>query len=221
MPLEVFTFISSLVRTNPTGTDGVNQGDDHIRGVKQAIQDSFPNIDAAVTATPAQLNDIAPASDFVGMVAAFAEAASSSNWLLCDGSAVSRTGINIPLFASLGTAYGVGDGSTTFNLPDYRGEFLRGQDIGAGNDPDAAARTDRGDGTTGDNVGTRQAGEVNSHQHDVQATGRTFSTFSGTNSFEFENPLGNNGTLVSDFVNAAGGNETRPRNVNVRYYIHI
>jgi len=214
MPLEVFTFISSLVRTNPTGTDGVNQGDDHIRGVKQAIQDSFPNIDAAVTATPAQLNDIAPASDFVGMVAAFAEAASSSNWLLCDGSAVSRTGINIPLFASLGTAYGVGDGSTTFNLPDYRGEFLRGQDIGAGNDPDAAARTDRGDGVTGDFVGTKQSDDFETHTHSY-VEHATINGASGSS-------VRGNDLSPNQITGTAGDStETRPRNVNVRYYIHI
>lgn len=47
----------------------------------------------------------------------------------------------------------------TFLLPDDRGRFLRGWDHGAGTDPDAASRTDRGDGTTGDNVGTLQADE--------------------------------------------------------------
>lgn len=77
--------------------------------------------------------------------------------LECDGSAVSRT-TYAALFAAIGDTYGVGDGSTTFNLPDLRGQFLRGYDHGAGTDPDAASRTDSGDGTTtGDNVGTQQS----------------------------------------------------------------
>ena len=45
------------------------------------------------------------------------------------------------LFAAIGTAWGIGDGPTTFNLPDMRGNFLRGVDPGIGQDPDAASRT--------------------------------------------------------------------------------
>ena len=45
--------------------------------------------------------------------------------MLCDGTAVSRT-TYADLFTSLATTWGVGDGSTTFNLPDLRGMFLRG-----------------------------------------------------------------------------------------------
>ena len=45
-------------------------------------------------------------------------------WLLCNGQAVSRT-IYQELFATIGTTYGQGDGSTTFNVPDYRGKFLQ------------------------------------------------------------------------------------------------
>ena len=45
-------------------------------------------------------------------------------WLLCNGQAVSRT-IYQELFTTIGTMYGNGDGSTTFNVPDYRGKFLQ------------------------------------------------------------------------------------------------
>lgn len=99
-----------------------------------------------------------------------------SGYLECDGSAVSRTAY-ADLFAIIGTSYGVGDGSTTFNLPDYRGEFLRGFDNGANNDPDAATRTDRGDGTTGNNIGTKQTFSNASHLHEVDPP----STLSSTN----------------------------------------
>jgi microcystin-dependent protein len=50
-------------------------------------------------------------------------------WLKCNGAAVSRSTYAV-LFAAIGTLYGAGDGTTTFNLPDYRGEFLRGLDDG-------------------------------------------------------------------------------------------
>ncbi len=62
----------------------------------------------------------------VGTVTAFAGATVPAGTLLCDGSAVSRT-VYASLFAQIGTTYGSGDGSTTFNLPDYRGMFLRGR----------------------------------------------------------------------------------------------
>lgn len=53
-----------------------------------------------------------------------------ANWLLCDGSAVSRT-VYPSLFAAIGTQYGVGDGSTTFNLPDLRGRVAVGKNGGS------------------------------------------------------------------------------------------
>ena len=51
------------------------------------------------------------------------------NWLICDGSAVSRT-LWPSLFATIGTTYGSGDGSTTFNLPDLRGRVAVGKNSG-------------------------------------------------------------------------------------------
>lgn len=60
-----------------------------------------------------------------GMVAPYAGTSSPAGWLLCDGSAVSRATYSA-LFAIIGEAHGEGDNSTTFNLPDYRGAFLRG-----------------------------------------------------------------------------------------------
>ncbi|WON82301.1 MULTISPECIES: phage tail protein [Chromobacterium] len=68
-----------------------------------------------------------------GMVAHFAMPYTPPGWLKCDGSLVSR-GTYPGLFAVIGTTYGAGDGSTTFNLPDLRGEFIRGWDYGGGVD---------------------------------------------------------------------------------------
>lgn len=86
--------------------------------------------------------------------------------LECDGSEISRTTYSA-LFSAISTTYGTGDGSTTFDLPLSNGRYLRHVDGGAGVDPDAASRTDRGDGTGGDVVGTFQAANNNSHQHTV------------------------------------------------------
>jgi microcystin-dependent protein len=60
-----------------------------------------------------------------GVIMPFAGASTPSGYLFCDGSEVSRT-TYAALFAALGTAWGEGDGSTTFNLPDLRYKFLRG-----------------------------------------------------------------------------------------------
>jgi len=68
-----------------------------------------------------------------GQVAYFAGQTPPLGWLKANGAAVSRTAY-AALFAAIGTTYGVGDGSTTFNLPDLRGEFVRGWDDGRGVD---------------------------------------------------------------------------------------
>lgn len=62
-----------------------------------------------------------------GTVLPFAGSVAPTGWLLCYGQAVSRT-TYAPLFAVIGTTFGVGDGSTTFNLPDLRGRIMAGKD---------------------------------------------------------------------------------------------
>lgn len=62
-----------------------------------------------------------------GMVMPYAGTAAPSSWLLCDGSAISRTTYST-LYAIVGTTYGTGNGSTTFNLPDLRGRVVAGKD---------------------------------------------------------------------------------------------
>lgn len=61
----------------------------------------------------------------VGVVQAFAGSTTPDGWLLCDGSAVSRT-TYAALFEAIGTTYGSGDGSTTFNLPNLTDKFIQG-----------------------------------------------------------------------------------------------
>lgn len=62
-----------------------------------------------------------------GTILQFAGATAPNGWLLCDGLAVSRTTF-AGLFGAIGTAYGAGDGTTTFNLPDFRGRIPLGRD---------------------------------------------------------------------------------------------
>lgn len=67
----------------------------------------------------------------VGSIVPFGSDTVPENWLLCDGSAVSRTEY-AELFSVIGGNYGVGDGSTTFNLPDLRGRVPLGKGTGTG-----------------------------------------------------------------------------------------
>ncbi len=108
----------------------------------------------AADLSPAARNALVPA----GTVVAFAGTSAPAGWALCNGSTLNRTQ-QATLFASIGTIHGSGDGTTTFNLPDYRGRFLRGADLGVGRDPDRTGRTAANPGgATGDAVGTVQPG---------------------------------------------------------------
>ncbi len=104
---------------------------------------------ATTAALQALLGNVVAAE--TGQIAAFAMTTPPAGWLKCNGAAVSRT-TYAKLFARIGTAFGAGDGSTTFNLPDARGEFLRGWDDGRGVD---AGRV----------LGSVQAHLLGSHTH--------------------------------------------------------
>lgn len=162
------------------------------------------NADVATNLTP------------TAMVVAYAGTSAPSGWLLCDGSAVSRTTYSA-LFAIIGVTHGQGDGSTTFNVPDYRGRFLRGVDGSAGNDPDKASRSTMATGgNSGNNVGSVQSDQYASHTHTDTAT--SVVTNGGIlGSFPVWNISG--GVTGSRSVANSGGNETRPKNAYVNFII--
>lgn len=87
-----------------------------------------------------RINKAVPA----GVVLHTAASVAPDGWLLCNGAAVSRTAY-ADLFAAIGTAYGAGNGTTTFNVPDLRGEFIRGADGGRGVDSGRALGSAQGD----------------------------------------------------------------------------
>lgn len=100
MALESATYISQLVNTNPTGADPKGQGDDHIRMIKRVLQQTFPNLNAAVTVTPAQINVLGTPNQFVqpGMIVMWSGSLSSLpvGWLLCNGVGTISTGATVP-----------------------------------------------------------------------------------------------------------------------------
>lgn len=129
-----------------------------------------------------------------GQVAYFAVSSAPAGWLKANGAAVSRT-TYAALFAAIGTTFGNGDGSTTFNLPDLRGEFVRGWDDSRGID-------------AGRSLGTAQTDAFKTHNHQLgnykMANAETIAAFGAELSTS-------GGSTV--FTSDAGGTETRPRNV--------
>ena len=143
---------------DPTGRVGIDIQNPSeklsVAGLVESTTGGFKFPDGTVQTTAATANSILPA----GMIVPFAGDAANvpQGWLICDGSAISRT-TYAKLFSMIGTNYGSGDNTTTFNVPDFRGMLLRGVDNGSGNDPDAGSRTaSNPGGNTGDNVGSYQ-----------------------------------------------------------------
>lgn len=111
-------------------------------------------------------------SGMTGTVLPFAGAAAPNGWLLCYGQAVKRS--DYPnLFAAIGTTFGAGDGSTTFNLPDLRGRVPAGKD-NMGGTP-ANRLTTAGSGVDGPTLGaaggsqahTLTTAQMPAHNHGV------------------------------------------------------
>ena len=125
----------------------------------------------------------------IGMVAPFAMDSVPTGWLHCDGSEVSRDTYSL-LYSKVGDTYGVGDGSTTFNLPDLQDEFIRGSS-------DTLA------------VGNKQDDEFKAHSHVNGGSGT-----SGGGSY---GALAGSAKLATSIE---GGEETRPRNVAMLYCIN-
>lgn len=122
-----------------------------------------------IVGTPNEIN--------VGVIETFSGSSVPDGYLLCDGRAVSRTTYS-NLFSVVGTTYGAGDGSTTFNLPNYSGKSVVGKD----------SSNFTVLGGTGGNINTALKIEnLPSHTHTVTAKGSVSSTFTGSSATTSEN----------------------------------
>lgn len=198
----------------------------------QAVSDLTGNDmldDGDLTAILASIKEAISSGVPIGTIISAGFATAPAGYLFCDGSVVSRT-TYANLFAAIGVGFGNPSG-TTFNLPDLRGRFLRGQDDSAGRDPDASSRTAMNTGgNTGDAVGSIQGSVYTSHIHTDSGHTHTtvttnFNPAGGGGSFSAltNNPAGAaDPVIISNghaSIVASGGNETRPINAYVNYFI--
>jgi hypothetical protein len=160
MALETATYISSLNSANPASTDGLAQGDDHIRLIKSTLQATFPNVAGAATISHTQLTALATALTAglslcaTGMIAPYANAFTNASWLRCDGA--TYTNAAQPALAAF-----MAQGGTSFVVPNLEdtGRFIRSI-------------------TSGLTAGTAQANALKSHLH--TATASTTGSAGGT-----------------------------------------
>lgn len=130
-----------------------------------------------------------------GTVIADAGATAPAGWLHCYGQAVSRTTYSA-IFARLSTTYGVGDGSSTFNLPDLRGRVVAGQDDMGGSS--ANRLTDQSGGLDGDTLGDTGGAETHTlttaqTPTDLMTFGQNFGIEGGGNIHAVGDQGGNTG----------------------------
>ena len=160
---------------------------------------------------------------FTGMVAAFAMSSAPTGWLTCDGTAVSRTTYS-DLFTAIGTTWGAGDGTTTFNLPDLRGAFLRG--TGSHGTSNMA----NGNDFAGPSVGSFENDQIQNMKSYTDGSGNggalngSSSDYSAYN-LPWNSSLGANWAADGFIENGQGtprlGDETRPFNAGINYCIKI
>jgi hypothetical protein len=165
----------------------------------------------------------APQSDYfnpTGAMMDFGGASAPTGWLICNGSAISRVTYSA-LFAVIGTNYGVGDGSTTFNLPPC-GVFYRSVSGTSGNDPNASSRSAINGGNSGNNVGSFQtnATAVNGlhdygHVHPNNWTDTGLQAFYGGAGTPHGLQITGTTTTGTGYASLGGDAETRPVNVYI------
>jgi len=169
-------------------------------GITSAADVNYENASSGLSADNVQdaIDEVLATSAPPGALMHFSMNTPPTGWLKANGAEISRTTYS-DLFDAIGTTFGAGDGSTTFEIPDLRGEFLRGWDDGRGVD-------------SGRSFGTAQSDQFRSHSHSPYR-GRTITN--GTQNREWL-VGGSDGAVINNTrggLSSTGGNETRPRNI--------
>jgi Phage Tail Collar Domain len=196
---------------------------------------------AAANAAPIYIENLFIGEQLFGVTSSFtpgtvftvAAAACPAGSLPADGAPISRAQYPA-LYAKMLNIHGDGTklangtasgfSGTHFNLPDYRGRFLRGMDGGAANDPDRATRSTMiagNNGASGDAVGSLQGDGVGPHAHDANwyqngAAGGGTPAYPGASS---GTAMSNGNTVRSNGSGIIA--ESRPKNINVMYCVQV
>jgi len=146
----------------------------------------------------------------IGSISMYGGTAAPTGWLLCDGAAVSRATYAV-LFSIIGTAFGVGDNSTTFNLPNFADKFSKGK--GA----DAVGETG------GANSVTLDESQIPSHTHrEVNNAGSAFAFVAGGGAnydVQATNPTTSTTPRTTGATGGGGSHENRPAYLNLNFII--
>ena len=212
MGQSAFRWLQGFIRTLFIGTVGDNIS------IEADSSDCIIKVGGVERARIPQADGLLPP----GMIAPYSGDTDPQEWLLCDGREINRT-TYARLYAAVGDRFGDGNGTTTFNIPDGRGRFLRGKDHALARDPDAGSRTAMaGGGATGDNVGSVQDDAMLEHTHIIngQSLQSTSDTGDGINGFISGGSKSDGGADEAFTNNNAGSStETRPKNFYVNYII--
>ncbi len=158
-----------------------------------------------------------------GAIVPYGASVAPSGYVLCNGTAYNRTGTYADLFGVIGTKYGVGDGSSTFNVPDTRGRFLAGWD--AGTSVLTSVTVSMITGATIGNTGGTQAvalavAQIPSHQHEMWVSGSgDEGSDSGVPGFDLSSDYEAQSTVSTGSTGGGGSHSNIPPSLIINYII--
>ena len=180
-------------------------------------------VNGVSVATDAEVSSAIASTISAGTIITFASATAPTGYLKANGALVSRT-VYSALFAAIGTTFGAGDGSTTFALPDLRGEFIRGWDNERGVDTNRVFGSNQGDAYL-NHSHTASTANDGAHSHDVFQSGGVAPSAISFASTRIGTPSnvspvsGGHTHTVTVAASTTGATETRPKNIALLYCI--
>ena len=153
-----------------------------------------------------------------GSVTCFAHSTVPSGWLECNGANVSRS-TYATLFSAIGGTWGWGNGSTTFTLPNCRGEFIRGWDNGRGVDSGRAIATAQSDQNKQHNHSVTDPGHTHTWVRQDSQNDAGYRPWPASNNDVVASTQNTGSSTTGISIANSGGAEARPRNISMMYII--